>query len=43
MQTDIAEEQSEKKLYTKEEKYQHLQKKNPDLDLFRQSLGLDFD
>ncbi len=43
MQTDIPEEQTEKKLYTKEEKYQHLQKKNPDLDLFRQSLGLDFD
>jgi DNA polymerase-3 subunit gamma/tau len=43
MQTDVSEEQSEKKLYTQEEKYQHLQKKNPDLDLFRQSLGLDFD
>lgn len=43
MQTDVSEEMAEKKLYTPEEKYQHLQKKNPDLDLFRQSLGLDFD
>lgn len=43
MQTDVPEEQSGKKLYTQEEKYQHLQKKNPDLDLFRQSLGLDFE
>lgn len=43
MQTDVPEEQNEKKLYTQEEKYQHLQKKNPDLELFRQSLGLDFD
>lgn len=43
MLTDIPLEQTEKKLYTKEEKYQHLQQKNPDLDLFRQSLGLDFE
>jgi hypothetical protein len=44
MQTAVPEEQnSEKKLYTQEEKYQHLQKKNPDLDLFRQSLNLELE
>ncbi|MFA6481484.1 MAG: DNA polymerase III subunit gamma/tau [Bacteroidales bacterium] len=43
IQTDVPEEQSGKKLYTQEEKYQHLQKINPDLDLFRQSLNLDLE
>jgi DNA polymerase III subunit gamma/tau len=43
MQTDVPEELIEKKMYTQEEKYQHLQKKNPELNLFRQSLGLDLD
>jgi len=44
MQTTVpAEEHTEKKLYTQEEKYQHLQKKNPDLDLFRQSLNLELE
>jgi DNA polymerase III subunit gamma/tau len=43
MLTDVPEELKEKKLYTQEEKYQHLQRKNPELDLFRQSLGLDLD
>ncbi len=43
MQTSVPEEQTEKKLYTQEEKYQHLQKKNPDLDLFRQSLNLELE
>ena len=32
-----------KKLYTSEEKYTHLQKKNPELDLFRQSLDLELE
>jgi DNA polymerase III subunit gamma/tau len=43
MQTDVPEEQNGRKLYTQEEKYQHLQKKNPDLDLFRQSLNLELE
>jgi DNA polymerase-3 subunit gamma/tau len=43
MQTDVPEELAEKKLYTQEEKYQHLKKKNPDLDLFRQSLNLELE
>jgi DNA polymerase III subunit gamma/tau len=43
MQTAVPEEHTEKKLYTQEEKYQHLQKKNPDLDLFRQSLNLELE
>ncbi|MDP2860225.1 MAG: hypothetical protein Q8N98_00765, partial [bacterium] len=43
MQTAVPEEHAEKKLYTQEEKYQHLQKKNPDLDLFRQSLNLELE
>jgi hypothetical protein len=43
MQTVVSEDQAEKKLYTQEEKYLHLQKKNPDLDLFRQSLNLDLE
>ncbi len=43
MQTDMADDLTGKKLYTQEEKYQHLQKMNPDLDLFRQSLNLDLE
>lgn len=43
IQTAVPEEHAEKKLYTQEEKYQHLQKKNPDLDLFRQSLNLELE
>jgi len=44
METSVPEElTTERKLYTQEEKYQHLQKKNPDLDLFRQSLNLDLE
>ncbi|MBT3749697.1 MAG: hypothetical protein HOG34_12000 [Bacteroidetes bacterium] len=31
----------EKKLYTQEDKYRHLQQKNPDLDLFKQTFKLD--
>ncbi|MCX6225556.1 MAG: hypothetical protein NTV01_12535 [Bacteroidia bacterium] len=43
MQTAVPEEYTERKLYTQEEKYNHLQKKNPDLDLFRQSLNLELE
>jgi DNA polymerase-3 subunit gamma/tau len=43
MQTAVPEEQSGKKLYTQEEKFQHLIRKNPDLDLFRQSLNLELE
>jgi len=43
METTVPEDQTEKRIYTQEEKYQYLQQKNPDLDLFRQSLNLDLE
>ncbi len=44
LSTDVAEiEVDEKKLYTQEEKYNHLKSKNPNIDLFRQKLNLDFE
>jgi len=36
-------EQTERKLYTQDDKYAHLKKQNPNLDLFRQNFNLDFD
>jgi len=41
--TEVPDQPLQKKLYTQQEKYNHLQKKNPDLDLFRQSLDLDLE
>ncbi len=41
--TLVPDQPTEKKLYTPEEKYNYLQKKNPELDLFRQSLNLDLE
>jgi len=41
--TDVPDQPAQKKLYTQQEKYNHLQQKNPDLDLFRQSLDLDLE
>ncbi|MCK5821846.1 MAG: DNA polymerase III subunit gamma/tau [Bacteroidales bacterium] len=35
--------QTERKLYTQDEKYTHLKKQNPNLDLLRQNFNLDFD
>ncbi len=39
----LAREQSEKKLYTPEEKFKHMQEQNPQLGLFRKTFNLDFD
>lgn len=36
-------EQAGKKLYTQDDKYAHLKKQNPNLDLLRQNYNLDFD
>lgn len=43
IQTEVPEQPVGRKLYTQQEKYNHLQQKNPDLDLFRQSLDLDLE
>ena len=36
-------EQAERKLYTQEDKYAHLKKQNPNLDILKQNFNLDFD
>ncbi|MFO7617534.1 MAG: DNA polymerase III subunit gamma/tau [Bacteroidales bacterium] len=41
--TFVPDQPAGKKLYTAEEKYTYLQKKNPELDLFRQSLDLELE
>jgi len=39
----ISGDQAKKKLYTQDEKYNHMREKNPDLDLFKQKLNLDLE
>lgn len=41
--TTVPDQPDGKKVYTQEEKYNYLKKKNPDLDLFRQTLNLDLE
>jgi len=43
IETEVPDQPAERKLYTQQEKYNHLQQKNPNLDLFRQSLDLDLE
>ena len=43
IQTEVPDQPAGRKLYTQQEKFNHLQQKNPDLDLFRQSLDLDLE
>jgi DNA polymerase-3 subunit gamma/tau len=43
IETEVPDLPPERKLYTQQEKYNHLQQKNPNLDLFRQSLDLDLE
>ncbi len=43
IQTEVPDQPVARKLYTQQEKFNHLQQKNPDLDLFRQSLDLDLE
>ncbi len=43
LETMVEKKNSEKKLYTQEEKFKHMQEKNPELGLFRSTFNLDFD
>jgi DNA polymerase-3 subunit gamma/tau len=43
LQTEVPDQPAGRKLYTQQEKYNHLQAKNPNLDLFKQSLDLDLE
>ena len=41
--TLVEKDNTEKKLYTQEEKFRHMQEQNPQLGLFRSTFNLDFD
>ncbi len=43
LQTEVPDQPTGRKLYTQQEKYNHLQAKNPNLELFKQSLDLDLE
>ena len=43
LQTEVPDQPAGRKLYTQQEKYNHMQAKNPNLELFKQSLDLDLE
>jgi len=43
LETKVPQEKAEKKLYTADEKFKHMQEQNPQLGLFKSTFNLDFE